>query len=147
MHRRTKIALVVTAMLSLTAVAGARGWFGHHKMDPERIASFVDDRFEDVMDRLDATDDQQARLKPLVDNLVDEGLGLMKTRGELKTTLLAEWNAEKPNAEAVHAAIDARIDEFRAMAHKAADSAIEAHEIFTPEQRKQIADRVSHAHR
>lgn len=146
--RRSKIiAAAITALLAFTAVAGARGWFGHHRMDPERVASFVEDRFEDAVKLLDATEAQQAKLKPIVDNLLDEGLAVMKTRGQLKDTLLGEWASEKPDAEAVHAAIDARIDEMRALAHKAADAAIDVHGILTPDQRQQITDRVSRWHK
>lgn len=142
--RRGKIsALIVTTLIALTAVAGARGWFGgHHRMDPERAAAFVEDRFDDAMKLLDATEDQQARLKPLVDDVLAEGVAFMKTHGDLRDSLLAQWSAKRPDAEAVHAAIDARIEEMRALAHKAADAAISAHEVLTPEQRQQIADRV-----
>jgi protein CpxP len=42
----------------------------------------------------------------------------------------------------VHALVDARMDAFRAFAHKVADAALEAHRILTPEQRQQVTTEV-----
>ena len=49
---------------------------------------------------------------------------------------------DEPDAKKLHALVDERVDEMRALAHQAVDSAIELHGVLTPEQRAEIAKRV-----
>lgn len=148
MNRRTRIIATILAFLGLgagVALAG-HGW-RHRDRDPAAVSKFVEARIDKGLSWLDATDAQRDAVIKVKDRLLPQFLALKGQRAELRTFALANWNAEKPDAQAIHAEIDARIDAIRALAHEAADGVIEVHGVLTPEQRAQIAEKVGKHHR
>lgn len=145
--KRALIALA--AVVGLTATAGAAFAVWHRGGDShraEKMKKFIDFRVNDVLDDLDADDQQRAQVNATKDRLVKQAEQVFHSRGELRTVLLAQWNAEKPDADAIHKLIDDRIDELRALAHQAADAGLEVHGTLNPKQRAQLAELIN-AHR
>jgi Spy/CpxP family protein refolding chaperone len=138
-------------LLALVAVVALTGWKGgcgrpDHR-DPAAVAAFVTDRLDDLLDDVDATPAQRTQLQAIKDRVLASAQKLHGTRQATHQTLLGEWNAEKVDRAKVHALIDQRAEEMKAMAHEAADAAIEAHDVLTPEQRAKLAKKAERMHR
>src|SRR5262249_4096303 len=115
--------------LALTALLALSGCHGHYSRDPARIAHYVSEHVDDVLDDLDAKPEQRTKTQQITGRLIKDGTELMKEHEGFKKELLAQWASPSPDAAKVHSVLDARIDQFRAFAHKLADGAIEIHGI------------------
>jgi Spy/CpxP family protein refolding chaperone len=143
MKRIAKVSMAATAVVAgLVLLTGFRGGCGGHGHDPARIERAVAAHLEDALDDLKATGPQRAEVVALKDRLLKDGQALAAGQREAKRELLAQWDAEKPDAGKVHALVDARVDALRAFAHEAADAALQLHGILTPEQRAQVSRKI-----
>jgi Spy/CpxP family protein refolding chaperone len=115
---------------------GGRGWHA-----PERAYQFLTWRVDDALDELEATDAQRARVNGVKDRLFQAALTQHEahraTRGEFVTQLASE----RPDAQRLHALVDARVEAMRALAHQAVDGMLEVHGSLTPAQRAEVAER------
>jgi Spy/CpxP family protein refolding chaperone len=132
----------VAAVALLTAFHG--GWHGHHR-DPAEVAAFVNARVDDALDDLDATPAQRDRIHALASGLLADAMKLRDASAGTHRELVAQWDAEQPDAARLHALVDARIDALRAVAHEAVDDAVQAHAVLTPEQRAKVSRKL-HRH-
>ncbi len=129
-------ALVAAGLL----VAGCRGRCGHR--DPERVRKHVTRKVSRALGRLDASEEQRTLVLQAKDRLFDAGVALrLKAKGS-RLELLKQWEADSPDGPAVHALVDARLEEARAFAHKVVDEVLQIHAALTPEQRAQVSERV-----
>jgi periplasmic protein CpxP/Spy len=117
-------AVVVTGALTLTA-------FRHHG-DPSR---FVTNRVEDMLDDVKATDAQRQQIHAIVDKVIADGKALHASHADAKNQLLAQWQADQPDAAQVHSIVDARADSMKQFADEVADAVLQVHGILTPDQR------------
>jgi len=134
-------------LAAIAVLAGFRGGCGGHShgRDPAEVAAFVTDRVDDGLDDLDATPEQRQRIHAVKDRLLAEGMKLRGTRGETHREILAQWDSAQPDAARLHALVDARIEEVRAIAHQGVDAAVEVHGVLTPEQRAKVSRKL-HRH-
>jgi periplasmic protein CpxP/Spy len=141
------LTLGALALVSIVTLTGFRGGCGRpdHR-DPAQVAAFVTERLDDMLDDLDATPAQRTQLQAIKDRMLQRVQALRATRQATHQTLLAEWNAEKVDRAKVHALIDERAAEMKALAHEAADAIIEAHDALTPEQRAKVAKKAERMH-
>lgn len=146
---RKLIALSVgaLALVSLAGFAGGGSGWCHKEKSPEQIQQLTTRFAERAFDDLEATPEQRKQLLSLKDALVTEGLSMRTEHKAAKDEALKLWESPKPDAQAVHAMVDERIERMRAFAHEAADKLIEAHQILTPEQRAQVAEKVREHHK
>ena len=128
----------LAGLLTLTGFAAHR--FGH---DPERMRSMVNARVEDALDDLDATPEQRTRVLALAERLLREGAAARDGHHEAVKALAGQWGQATPDAAAVHALVDARLDAVRKLAHQAADAGLELHGTLTPEQRAKVARKIA----
>lgn len=144
-----KVVGLLVGSLSILALAG---WAGkehgacHKNMNPEQVERMTTRMLDHALDDLEVTDVQRKELQGLRGELVKDGMAL---RGEKKKTMeeaLQLWNSPNPDPQKVHALLDSRIEEMRTLAHTAADKALEAHKILTPEQRAEVAKKVAEHH-
>ena len=147
MNWKMTLAGGAAGLAAVAILAGFRGGCGGHPhgRDPAEVAAFVTDRVDDALDDLDATPDQRQRIHEAKDRLLAEGLKLRAARGETHREVLAQWDSKRPDAARLHALVDARIDEVRALAHEAVDAAVEVHGVLTPEQRARVSRKL-HRH-
>lgn len=101
---------------------------------------FASKRIDSLLDEIDATDAQRAKANTLKDNFAEELFSMKDDADEVRAEVLEEWKKDDPDAEAMHALVDERIEVYRKMMHKAVDGAFEMHEALTPEQREEIAE-------
>ena len=103
----------------LIAGCGNRHWghwghHGHHFSDPEKAKEHAEEAAEWVMDRVDASDEQQAKVKTIVGAAVGDFTDLANQhraqrdafmaafaqetidRGELEKFAASKWNWQKP---------------------------------------------------
>jgi Spy/CpxP family protein refolding chaperone len=134
-----KIAIAASAVLAVVLLSGFRGggWgWGHN---PERIKQVISWKVDDKLDELKATDAQRQTVHAVKDRLLDEGQRLAQEHQATRTEVLTQLESDNPDAQKLHALVDARIDTVRAFAHKVVDGVLEIHRALTPEQRKQLA--------
>lgn len=137
--RKTRILVLSLAILGITATAGsAFAWFGGKGDRHARIKSFIEWRISQVLESIDATKDQRARIDAIKARMFAVGAEHAKSRPEVRAEFLEQWEAETPDARRVHQLVDDRMDEIRAMAHQAADAALEVHGTLTAKQRAEI---------
>ncbi|QSQ13451.1 Spy/CpxP family protein refolding chaperone [Myxococcus landrumensis] len=128
-------AVVAVVLLSGFAFRGAHG----HCPNPERIKQVVTWKLNDRLDDLDATDAQRESIHAVKDRLFTEGVQLAEEQHATRSEVVSQLESDKPDAQALHALVDARIEALRAFAHKATDAVLEVHGTLTPEQRKALA--------
>jgi Spy/CpxP family protein refolding chaperone len=138
-------ALAVAAVFSLAGWHG-RGCGGGAAKDPAAITAAVDARLEDALKSLDATPAQRVAIQGLKDKLLADGLQLREGQAAAHQALLAEWKATSPDRNRVHAILDERAAAMTAMAHEAADAALQLHDLLTPEQRAKVEGRLERFH-
>jgi Spy/CpxP family protein refolding chaperone len=130
--------VVLAGFLTLTGFAAHR--CGH---DPERMRSRVTARVEDALDDLEATPEQRTRVLALADRMLQDGAAAREGHHEAVKALAGQWDQAAPDAAAVHALVDARVDALRKLAHEAADAGLQLHATLTPEQRAKVARKVA----
>lgn len=128
-------AILAVVLLSGFAHGGGHGW----GRDPERIKQMITWRLNDKLEDLDASDAQVKSINAVKDRLFNEGVGLMEEQRAARAEAFAQLASDTPDAQQLHALVDARIDAMRAFAHKLTDAALEVHGTLTPEQRKELA--------
>ncbi|OJH35467.1 Spy/CpxP family protein refolding chaperone [Cystobacter ferrugineus] len=140
MNTKSKILLVGSAVLGVVFLTGFRGGhMGWGARNPERMKQMITWRLDDKLEDLKATDEQKRTIQGLKDSLFDEGQRVVEEQRDARKELVEQWDSAQPDARAVHALVDARVDAWRAFAHKVADAALEAHRVLTPEQRQQVS--------
>jgi Spy/CpxP family protein refolding chaperone len=139
--RVSKVAVAIVGLVVVSSVlAGCR-----HRHDPDRVKKFVTWFVDDALDDLDASDAQREAIHASKSRLLADGFALRQEGRRARAAMLAEWEKSEPDADRVHALIDERVAAFQAYAHKAADEALAAHAVLTPEQRGEISERL-HEH-
>ncbi|MGK0358659.1 MAG: protein CpxP [Bradymonadia bacterium] len=142
--RTKRILILALTVLGVTATAGtAFAWFGKKGGHHAQIQSFINWRVSQVMDDIDATPAQRARIDTIKARMFALGAEHAKSRPDVHTAFMAHWEMDKPDARAVHALVDERIDEIRSMAHQATDAALEIHGTLTVKQRTEIANMIA----
>jgi Spy/CpxP family protein refolding chaperone len=144
MKKTLKVAgMVGLAAVAVVALSGfAYGGMGRHP-DPQKVAKFITWRVNDALDDLKATDGQRQQVLTIKDGLLQQAAPLFAERRQMHDALMEQWKSDRPDGQRVHALVDQRIDEMRALAHKAADGMLQVHDILTPEQRVQLAEEMA----
>jgi Spy/CpxP family protein refolding chaperone len=133
--------LIACAVLTAAAVAGC----GRHQRDvamtPEEFRERFDRATERALERMDATEEQKARIRPIADDLAAAMYGFREEHKALRDRFVEAFEAERVDPEEV-AKIRA---EALALTDRAtgelAEAIIRASEVLTPEQRRKLAER------
>ncbi|MFE8601751.1 Spy/CpxP family protein refolding chaperone [Archangium violaceum] len=146
MTTKNKLMIAGSAVLAFVLLTGFRGGhFGGHfggPRDPERVKQMITWRLDDRLEELKVSEQQKQAIHGLKDSLFEDGKHLFEENKGARTQMVEQWESANPDSKAVHALVDARVDAFRAFAHKVADAALQAHRILTPEQRQQVTENV-----
>ncbi|ADO74270.1 Spy/CpxP family protein refolding chaperone [Stigmatella aurantiaca] len=132
-----KIAIAASAILAVVLLSGFRG--GGWGRDPERIKQIITWKLDDKLDDIDASDAQKQSIHALKDRLFEDGQQLAGDHKAARLEVLTQLESDRPDAQKLHALVDARIDAVRAFAHKVTDTALEVHRLLTPKQRQELA--------
>jgi protein CpxP len=139
--------VAVFGVVALSGFAGGCHGRGHGHGDPARLAAFATDRVDDLLDDVDATPEQRTRVHAVKDRLLAGTAEARAGRKEAHDAVVAEWKSATPDAARLHALVDERVEEMRALAHQAVDGGVEVHGVLTPEQREKLTRKVERWHR
>lgn len=139
------ISIGIASLAAIGLLAAFAGRMEHR--NPERAREMMSKRIDRMLDQIKATDAQRAQINQIKDQMFQEGTALRQAQADLKKELMAQWESPQVDAAKVHALVDQRTEAFRAMAQKAADAAIQVHDLLTPEQRAQVQKELSEHHR
>ena len=133
-----------TVIVGVTLVAaGAFGrHFMGHMMTPERIQKMIDWKVTDVLEELEATEAQSEKIRALTDQLVKKGFALHEEGRESHKVMLAAWQEETVDREALYEQVDEKIERFRGFAREMIDASVDLHGILTPQQRIKLVHRI-----
>jgi periplasmic protein CpxP/Spy len=137
------LAIAGTAIVAVTLLTGF-GFGRHHRgtPDPERIRQMVTWKLDDKLDDLNATEAQRSSIHAVKDRMLTEGQAMMADQKAARAEALTQLESATPDAAKLHALVDARVDAFRAFAHKATDAVLEIHRTLTPAQRQELTQEV-----
>lgn len=142
------IAGLVAAVIGVAGV-GAVAMHKHHAMwhDSERFSEFVDHKLDKILDRLDATEQQKAKMKPI---LQEASKDVRKMAFEMRNSRDAYMVALLGNTVDRQTVETLRAEQVKAMdqaSERVAKALTDAAEILTPEQRAKIAKKLErHRH-
>jgi periplasmic protein CpxP/Spy len=141
LHRITAITVLGLAALGFSTT----GCANTEPTEDERTAearAFVTERVDDALDSLEVDTGQREAIHAIKDVLFDEAHDMRADGKEARGEALDEWRKAEPNAERLHALVDAQLARMSQLAHDSVDSMLEVHETLSPEQRQALADRV-----
>src|SRR5262245_60568821 len=119
--KRKRTVVLSMVVLGAAVAAGSAGCGRHRAFDPARADQVVSDRIDDLLDSVDATDNQRKQILGIKDRLMPEALSLGTDHARIRKELLAELESASPDRARLHATIDQRADAMRTFAHKAMD--------------------------
>lgn len=141
------ISLAALAVVGGVAVAAARhtrggGW----RHDPAAIERHLEDRFDRVLDRLDASDAQREQAREIVKRFAPDLKSLREHHEATHEELEALWRGESLDPAALRGLVDRKLEEARGVGYKLADALAELHALLSPAQREQLADLAQERH-
>ncbi len=134
------LTFLATSFVLLTGFHG-----GCRQLTPEekaaRIERYSTAMVDDVMDDVSADLKQRAQAQAIRKRVVTAGVPLIAEQEKAKRFFYQQWSTDTPDRERIHRVVDERVDAFRKVLHLATDGLIELHDLLTPEQRQQVAER------
>jgi Spy/CpxP family protein refolding chaperone len=137
-----RVALIAAGLTAFTLLSGFHGGCGHRTFNAERAEKYVNMHVDDELDDLKATPTQRAAIHAQVNAVMPEAIKLREENQAAKAEAVKQLQSDKPDAAKLHALVDQRMDAVRAFAHRVVDAALSAHQTLTPEQRKQVNERI-----
>jgi Spy/CpxP family protein refolding chaperone len=147
MTRTPRLFLIASSAAFVLLVGGFATGCGHPPRDPAEVAAFVNDRVDDTLDDLSATDAQRTQVHAIVNRLLASVQAARQDGPKLHEVLMTEWQNATPDAARLHALVDERMDALRALAHQAVDEGVALHALLTPDQRAKLEKKVLRLHR
>jgi Spy/CpxP family protein refolding chaperone len=138
--------LLAGGLVTLTAFSGG-GWCHHGSRDPAQVAAMVTNHVEDALDDLKATPDQRTKILAVKDRMLAAAQATHANQKATHDAFLSAWKSDTPDAAALHALVDQRVEEMRTLAHQAVDAGVEVHGILTPDQRAQVTTKIERWHK
>ena len=135
--KRVGVGLIGLVGIALLGACRHGGWGGGG--DPALLQRRITSHVEEVLEDIEATPEQKAKILAIKDRLLEKAKALHAGRADRMKALLAQWESPDVDTAKLHSMIDARAQEMQAFAHEAADALVEVHGILTPDQRAKIA--------
>jgi Spy/CpxP family protein refolding chaperone len=140
-----RVVLVAVAALAVIGLLAGAGFAQHQMHNPKRAYEFMSVKVNSLLDDINATDAQRAQVNQMKDELWQQGQALHQTE-QLREHLVSQWGADQVDAAKLHAAVNEKIDAFRAFANRAVDDSVKLHDLLTPEQRAKLQEEIRNLH-
>ncbi|MDX1699109.1 MAG: Spy/CpxP family protein refolding chaperone [Melioribacteraceae bacterium] len=135
---------IVTLLLVGLIATGCKHRACHFNKSPEeKIEYFV----EHVSDELDLTEQQEAKVKNLAEEVHSKIENQKSTTHEVYSTLLGEIKNSSVDKEKLSSVIDNKMNNINEMKPFFIDKFTEFHQILTPEQRNELAEKMEKLHK
>lgn len=133
--------LIACAILVSGVVAGCGRHHHHGAKTPEEFRARFDKATQRALKKMDATEDQKARIQPIADDLATAMYGFRQEHKAIRGRFLKAFEAEKVDPEEV-AKIRADVLALADRAsRKMTESILKASDVLTAEQRRKLAER------
>ena len=133
-------ALVAMGLIFATG-AMARPFFFGGKPSPEKMQKHVLLIADDVMDDIDADDDQRREINGIISEAMENLAPQMKERAKTHETLLGELKKDAPDRAAIDLVLSAA-DKKREVTHaQIVDAVLDIHAVLNAEQRSALIER------
>jgi Spy/CpxP family protein refolding chaperone len=138
---RRQALLIACAILASGAAAGCARYHPHGAKTPEEFRERFDKATQRALKKMDASEDQKARIKPIADDLGMALSGFREEHKAIRSRFAKALEAEKVDpAEVARIRADALALADRATG-KMAEAIIKASDILTPGQRRKLTER------
>lgn len=146
MSRKKKIiggSILAILIMGLFAT-GCKHRSCHFSKSPEeKIEYFV----EHVSDELDLTESQEIKVKNLAEEIHKKIENQKSSTHEIYTVLLEEVKSNTVDKEKLNSVVDNKLKKFNEMKPFFIDKFAEFHNILTPEQRTELAEKMEKMHK
>ena len=140
-HIRRQALLIACVILASGVAAGCARHHPHGAKTPEEFRERFDKSTQRALKKMDATEDQKARIKPIADDLGMALSGFREEHKAIRSRFVKALEAEKVDpAEVARIRADALALADRATG-KMAEAIVKASDILTPGQRRKLAER------
>jgi periplasmic protein CpxP/Spy len=113
---------------------------GPGKLTPEERAEMVERKVNRVLSRVDATDEQKAKVTAIAKAAADD-LAKLGLPGEGRSKALAILRSDKVEPDALEALRAEQSAKWDAASKRIAQAVAEASQVLTPEQRRELTER------
>jgi protein CpxP len=117
---------------------------GRGPLDPAELDARLERMLKHLYVEIDATDAQKERLAPIVKNAAKDLLPLREQMRNARREALALLGGETIDRAAIERLRAAQLQLAEAGSKRLAEALADAAEVLTPEQRKQLAERLQH---
>lgn len=138
---RRQALLIACAILASGVAAGCARHHPHDAKTPEEFREGFNKATQRVLKKVDATEDQKARIKPIADDLAMALSGFREEHKAIRSRFVKALEAEKVDpAEVEKIRVDGLALADKATA-KMAEAIVKASDILSPAQRRKLTDR------
>jgi Spy/CpxP family protein refolding chaperone len=138
---RRQALLIACVILASGVAAGCARHHPYGAKTPEEFRERFDKATQRALKKMDATEDQKARIKPIADDLGMALSGFREEHKAIRSRFVNAFEAEKVDpAEVARIRADALALADRATG-KMAEAIVKASDILTPGQRRKLAER------
>lgn len=95
-----------------------------------------------ALDRLNATAAQRETANARLEVLLADAKPVLQSGQKTREVVVEQLAAPQPDAQKIHAAIDAQADAMKALAHKTADAVLQFRSELTAEQQRELSERL-----
>lgn len=139
-------ALLLPGLFATTALARGGGWHGGEGVSEEQKERFIERRLDRMLDHVNATSEQESRIKAVVANHKASFKALHQQRRALKEATHAVLTAPQVDPAAVEALRTKMVAQMEASSKLFSNVVVEVAQILTPEQRQQLAEHMAGRH-
>ena len=140
--------LAAAAIVSTPLVSAAAGWwrsshgqFGsHHGHDPERVREHAELAISFLLDRVDATEEQEARVLAIVAESIDGVFELAEQHRENRSALVDELAGTSIDRDALEAIRRSELELADVASRRLTETLADVAEVLTPEQRGELIE-------
>jgi Spy/CpxP family protein refolding chaperone len=124
--------------------ASAMFWYGMHEMkhDPARVAEHVQSRVNRILSRVDASPEQKGKVSVIAKSAMTDLAALGIAPWETRSKFLALFRADKIEPEAFESLRAEQTAKWDAASKRFVQALTEAAEVLTPEQRRELTERM-----
>ena len=142
--KRVSILVVILILSAIFIISGCKRKSFHN---PERIKSMVSWHIDDVLDDIDATDEQITKINAIKDRVLNSVIEKYKKGKAHKLEAVKIWESDTIDMAKVYERIDGKMVEKKKTAYMIAEALKEIHGILTTEQRafigKELRERLT----
>jgi Spy/CpxP family protein refolding chaperone len=135
---RALVVVIAAGALLAPGISGAsRGW-GHR--DPERVKQHVSMAADWLLYKVEASDDQKAKVQSILDQTLDDLQALHPDRDAMHEQIKSLLTAETIDRDAIERLRGEQLERFDLASRRISAAIADVAEVLTPAQRQELAD-------